>query len=106
MAEAKKPASKKARRSPRREIALPIRVFGTTLKGRDFTENCVCVRISRHGAQIRTKHMLVPNDVVHVTNLRNNKEATFRVIAQITNPPGVPYCDWGLEALDTNDIWD
>lgn len=106
MAEAKKPTSKKMRRSPRREIALPIRVFGTTLKGREFSENCVCVIVSRHGAQIRTKHLLVPDDVVHVTNLRNRKEATFRVIAQVSNLPGVPYCDWGIEALDKNDIWD
>ncbi len=105
MAEAKKPSPKKMRRSTRPEVAIPIRIFGTTLKGREFTENCVCVRISRHGAQIRTQHLLVPDDVVHVTNLRNNKETTFRVIAQITNPPGVPYCDWGIEALEANDIW-
>ena len=106
MAETNKTPGKKMRRSPRREMALPIRVFGTTLKGREFSENCVCVKTSRYGAQIRTRYMLVPDDVVHVTNLRNNKEATFRVIAQIAKPPGVPYCDWGIEALEANDIWD
>ena len=43
MGDAAKPGSKKQRRSSRRELALPIRVFGTTAKGRDFAEDCVCV---------------------------------------------------------------
>jgi hypothetical protein len=98
--------SKQMRRSTRRPVAIPIRVFGTTLKGRQFTEDCVCVKVSKHGAQIRTQHLLVTDDTVHVTNRRNSKEASFRVVTQVESPPGVTYVDWGLEALGPNDIWD
>jgi hypothetical protein len=104
MAESKAP--KQMRRSTRRPVAIPIRVFGTTLKGRQFSEDCVCVKVSKHGAQIRTQHLLVPDDTVHVTNRRNSKEASFRVVTQVESPPGVTYVDWGLEALGPNDIWD
>ncbi len=98
--------AKQMRRSTRRPVAIPVRVFGTTLKGRQFSEDCVCVKVSKHGAQIRTHHLLVPNDTVHVTNRRNQKEASFRVVNQVESAPGVDYVDWGIEALGPNDIWD
>lgn len=94
------------RRSPRKPVAIPIRVFGTTLGGRQFTEDCVCIKVSKHGAQIRTQHLLVPDDIIHVANRRNRKEASFRIVGQVSNPPGVAYADWGLEALGSNDLWD
>lgn len=100
-------AGRKIRRSERRELAIPIRIFGVTLKGRDFTEDCVCVKISRHGAQIRLKHLLVVDDCIRILNLRTNREATFRVVAQVNNPSDAPYADWGVEAEDPNKkIWD
>lgn len=98
--------TRKQRRSPRREIALPIRVFGTNVKGRDFVEDCVCVKISRHGAQIRLKHSLLNEGVVRITNLKNNKEADFRVVSPAKEYRGKPYADWGLEALEpAEDFW-
>ena len=103
MSEAKNPTSKKARRSPRREVAISIRVFGTTPKGRDFTEDCVCVKVSRHGGQIRLKHLLLVDETVYITNLKTNKEAAFRVAAQVTSPPDAPYADWGVEVLYPNE---
>lgn len=103
----KKKGPKKLRRSERRRAAMPIQVFGTTLKGRDFSEKCVCVKVSRHGAQIRLKHLLVADEIVYITNLKNNKEAAFRVVAQVTAPSDVPYSDWGVEAVDPRQkIWD
>jgi len=100
MAEAKQSGSKRARRSPRREVALPIRVFGTTPKGRDFTETCVCVKASRHGGQIRLKHLMMMDEPIHITNLRTNKEASYRVVAQVTNPTDKDFADWGVEVID------
>jgi len=91
--------SSKQRRSPRRELALPIRVFGTSARGRDFVEDCVCVKVSRHGAQIRLKHTVISDETLRILNLKNQKEADFRVVGLVTNPPGTPYADWGLEAL-------
>lgn len=98
---------RKKRRSHRQEVALPIRIFGFTLRGRDFTEDCVCLKVSVHGAQIRLKHLLVPDDVIQITNLRNNQQAPYRVVCQVNNPPGVPYADWGVEALESSQrIWE
>lgn len=106
MAEQKPAGGRKARRSPRRELVIPIRVFGTSLKGRGFSEDCICVKVSRHGAQIRLKHSLIPDEIIHIVNLKKKKEAAFRVVGQAASPPGAPYADWGVEALDPNtDIW-
>ncbi len=41
------------RRSPRRALELPIRVFGTDFQGRDFVEDAATLVVSRHGAKIR-----------------------------------------------------
>jgi len=106
MGDAGKAGSKKQRRSSRRELALPIRVFGTTAKGRDFVEDCVCVKVSRYGAQIRLSHTVINDEEVRILNLRNQKEAGFRVVSQVSNPPDKPYADWGVEALEPDeDFW-
>jgi len=98
--------SSRQRRSPRRELALPIRVFGTSARGRDFVEDCVCVKVSRYGAQIRLKHTVISDETLRILNLKNQKEADFRVVGQVTNPPGTPYADWGLEAVTPDeDFW-
>jgi len=103
MAEAGKGGSKKQRRSPRRELALPIRVFGTTAAGRDFSEDCVCVKVSRHGAQIRLTHSLIDEEQVRIINLRTKKEAEFRIVDLVSNPPDKPYADWGVEAVEPDE---
>lgn len=96
----------KTRRSKRRPVALRIRVFGTSLRGRDFAEDCVCLRTSRHGAQIRLKHLLITDDTVRILVPATNKEASFRVVGQLPDQPDAPYADWGVEALNTNEnIW-
>jgi hypothetical protein len=100
MSDETKSSGKKSRRSPRREAALPIRVFGTTPKGRDFTETCVCVKVSQHGGQIRLKHLLLMEAPLVITNLRTNREGSYRVVAQVTNPADKDFADWGVEALD------
>ncbi|MFQ5696376.1 MAG: hypothetical protein ACE5HB_10340 [Terriglobia bacterium] len=98
--------SKKVRRSRRQPAAIPIRVFGTTLKGRDFSEDCVCTKVSRYGAQVRMQHLLVPDDIVRILHLKTKKEAEFRVVAQIDDPPDKPYADWGVESVDSEaNIW-
>lgn len=87
-------------------MALPIRVYGTTLRGRDFTEDCVCVKISRHGAQIRLRHELIVDEPIRIVNLKNNKEATFRVVGQVSRPADAPYADWGVEGVDMEEeMW-
>ena len=97
------PGSRKQRRSPRRELALPIRVFGTSARGRDFAEDCICVKVSRYGAQIRLKHTVIADENVRILNLKNQKEGDFRVVEQVTDPSDKPYADWGVEALEPDE---
>jgi len=106
MAERKESSPKKGRRSGRRELAIPIRVFGTSVRGRDFSEDCVSLRVSPHGALIRLRHSLIVDDTIRIMNLKTKKEAPFRVVGLAHNPPNEPYSDWGVEAVDPGqNIW-
>lgn len=97
----------KRRRSERLYLTLPIRVSGTDPKGRDFTEDCVSINVSRHGARIRMKNSLTVDDVVHIENLKNQQATTFRVVGRVSEPrPEVDYVDWGVESVDSSvNIW-
>lgn len=93
------------RRSERLYLTLPIRVIATDPKGRDFTEDCVSVDVSRHGARIRLKNTLVVDDVIHIRNLKNNEEAPFHVMGRIGQArPDLPYADWGVECADPEKV--
>lgn len=41
-----------SRREPRRDIRVPIRIFGTDVAGKPFTENVYTVNVSRGGAMV------------------------------------------------------
>lgn len=91
------------RRSERLFLSIPIRVTGTNPKGRDFSEDCVSVDVSHHGARLRLKNALVADDVINITNLKNGQEARFRVVGRVGQPnPDLPYADWGVECVDPN----
>lgn len=40
------------RREPRKEIRVPVRIFGTDRNGQIFTEKVFTVNVSRHGAEL------------------------------------------------------
>ncbi|MGH9803587.1 MAG: PilZ domain-containing protein, partial [Candidatus Acidiferrales bacterium] len=91
------------RRSERLFLTIPIRVSGTNPKGRDFSEDCVSVDVSRNGARIRLNNALVADDVISIKNLKNNQETVFRVVGRVGQPhPDLPYADWGVEVVDPN----
>ena len=93
------------RRSERLYLTLPIRVIATDPKGRDFTEDCISVDVSRRGARIRLKNTLVADDVIHIRNLKNNQEAAFRVTGRVgQSHPDLPYADWGVDCLDPDKV--
>lgn len=98
---------KTRRRSERLFLTLPIRVSGTDPKGRDFSEDCISINVSRHGARIRLRNALTVDDVIHITNLKNGQAAPFRVVARVSEPqPDAEYTDWGVESLDpATEIW-
>lgn len=109
MAEEKSPSPTPAqsfttrRRSERLYLTIPIRVSGTDPKGRDFSEECVSIDVSRHGARVRLKNSLVADDVIRIKNLKNNQETVFRVVGRVGQPnPDLPYADWGVECVDPN----
>lgn len=91
------------RRSERLFLTIPIRVSGTDPKGRDFSEDCVSVDVSRHGARIRLKNALLADDFIRIKNLKNDQETVFRVVGRVGQPnPDLPYADWGVEVVDSN----
>ena len=101
MAEEKPPQYSARRRSERLYLTIPIRVSGTDPRGRDFTEDCVSVDVSRHGSRIRLTHPLTVDDVIRIQNLKNGQVASFRVIGRVGEPnPDVSYADWGIEGVD------
>ncbi|MGH9862680.1 MAG: PilZ domain-containing protein [Candidatus Acidiferrales bacterium] len=101
MAEEKAPEYSTRRRSERLYLTIPIRVSGTDPRGRDFTEDCVSVDVSRHGSRIRLIHPLTVDDVIRIQNLKNGLVASFRVIGRVGEPnPDVAYADWGVDGVD------
>ncbi len=101
MAEEKAQQYSTRRRSERLYLTIPIRVSGTDPRGRDFTEDCVSVDVSRHGSRIRLQHPLTVDDVIRIQNLKNGQVASFRVVGRVGEPnPDVPYADWGIDTVD------
>ena len=40
------------RREPRKELKVPVRIFGTDVNGKTFSENLFTVNVSREGAKL------------------------------------------------------
>lgn len=107
MPDDKQPTSKELRLGERVYLTIPIRVFATDPRDRDFTEDCVTVDVSRYGTRIRLRHSLTVDDIIRVRNLQNGKEATFVVVERVGSPAvDAAVADWGVEAVDPNvEIW-
>jgi hypothetical protein len=57
------------RREPRTEVALPVRIFGTDVDGRVFSENVVTVDISRSGAKLKgIQTRIKPGEIIGITH--------------------------------------
>jgi hypothetical protein len=86
------------RRSPRRVLELPIRVFGKDSRGRKFVEDSATLVLSRHGAKIRLTHKLIPEQEIQILFLGAKREALFRVVSKAGEPTG-EFFVWGVECL-------
>lgn len=94
------------RRSPRRALELPIRVFGTDFQGRDFVEDAATLVVSRHGAKIRLKRNLIAEQEIRILCQVNNREALFRVVSKAGEPTS-EFSFWGVECLEPEEnIWE
>src|SRR5712692_5953206 len=86
------------RRSPRRVLELPIRVFGKDFRGRKFVEDSATLVLSRHGAMICLTHKLIPEQKIEILFQGAKREALFRVVSKAGEPSG-KFFFWGVECL-------
>ena len=86
------------RRSDRVAIALPIRVRGTDLTGRDFEEFTKTVEIGLNGAKFSLKRLLRANQKIEILNVRQGVRVPFRVVGQVSAPDSDGIF-WGAECV-------
>jgi len=86
------------RRSPRRVLEVPIRVFGKDFRGRDFVEDSATLVLSRHGAKIRLTRKLIPEQKIEILFQGAKRKALFRVVSKAGEPTG-EFSFWGVECL-------
>ena len=87
----------KPRRTPRLEMSIPIRVFATDYRGRDFVEDSTTVTINFHGAKIQLERELVPEQEIRILSGRTGHEAIFRVVGRAGKSDG-SNTYWGVES--------
>jgi len=99
-------SNQKSRGSPRRPAAIPVRLFGQDVLGRDFSEDTSTLVVNWNGALISLTRPVANEQVLLVVNRKNNKESEFRVVGknanEVLNAEG-----WGMECLNPDqDFWD
>ena len=93
------------RRSCRLAASIPLRVYGTDYRGKDFTEDTTTLVVSLHGAKIRLDHQLLPDQEIRLFSHPTHREALFRVVSKVGEAEG-RYTFWGVECLDPDvNIW-
>lgn len=98
-------AGNRERRTPRIALDLPIRVFATDFKGRDFVEDSSTVAVNMHGAKIRLDHELIPDQEIRILSGKTGREAIFRVVAKAGNAVNRTTF-WGVECMNPeHNIW-
>jgi len=93
------------RREPRKEISVPVRIFGTDSGGQIFSEKVNTCNVSRHGAELSgVKAQLKAEEIIGLTYGPN--KGHFRV--QWVGPPGTPKAGHvGLANLNPEKaLWD
>jgi hypothetical protein len=75
------------RREPRKEIGVPVRIFGTDSSGQVFSENAVTVNVSQYGVELSgVQARLALDEIIGLTYGKNRVH--FRV--KWVGPPGTP----------------
>jgi hypothetical protein len=93
------------RREPRKDVILPVRIFGTDTNGRTFSENVSTVNVSREGAQLAGVQAEVKVGESIGMAYGKNKG---RFAVKWTGPPGTPLAGHlGLQNVaPEKSIWD
>src|SRR3989442_4420503 len=92
------PGEEKKRRTERILLRVPIEVNGTGADGKPFTEKTYTLVVNRHGARVRLKRAVRPNDQVTITNPRPKMACPFRIVAKATDLLSHGP-EWGREGL-------
>jgi PilZ domain-containing protein len=75
------------RREPRKEIRVPVRIFGTDSSGQIFSEKVFTVNVSRHGVELSgVQAQISPEEIIGLTY--GQIKGHFRV--KWTGAPGSP----------------
>ena len=93
------PGEEKKRRTERILLRVPIEVNGTGADGKPFTEKTYTLVVNRHGARVRLKRAVRPNDQVTITNPRTKMACPFRIVAKATDLLSEGP-EWGVECLE------
>ncbi len=93
------------RRAPRLAVEVPIRVFATDYKGRDFVEDSSTIVVNLHGAKIRLGRELIPDQEIRILSGKTGREAIFRVVGRAgESDRRVTF--WGVECMNpAHNIW-
>jgi len=75
------------RREPRKDIKVPVRIFGTNSSGQVFSEKVFTTNVSRHGAELVGVQAQINKDEIIGLTYGSNK-CHFRVMW--SGPPGTP----------------
>ena len=93
------------RRSERILLTIPVIVAGCDASGGEFSEEACTLVVNRDGARITLKHFAAAQDIIHIVNLDNMREADFRLVGRM-NDPEAEVAEWGVECLSEDiNIW-
>jgi len=97
--------SRPARMTDRVALAIQIRIFGSDLEGRAFSEEARTLEVSRHGAMILVNRNLTPLEEILIRRERTGKEAPAQIVGQVRKEPdGFVY---GVRFLDPSiNLWE
>jgi hypothetical protein len=96
-----------ARSTDRVALLIRIRIFGSDVEGRAFSEEARTLLVSRNGALILTNRKLTPQDEILIRRERTGKEAPAQIVGQVRKEPdgfvyGVRLLDPGINLWDIN----
>jgi hypothetical protein len=93
------------RSTDRVALVIQIRIFGSDVEGRAFSEDARTLAVSRNGAMILTNRVLTPQEEILIRRERTGKEAPAQVVGQVRKEPGGFV--YGVRLLDPGiNLWD
>jgi hypothetical protein len=97
--------TKKARRSGRVSLAVPILIIGSNAEGRVFSEETHTVVVSLHGAGIVSQNKLIAEQELTLRSMETRREAEVRVVGEIAQQGSMH--TYGVAFLDERlDFWE